>query len=516
MAKCKHHDVCRRDADPNMGDGLCILHSAAAGKGKKAFDKALEVHRKENGDNFSYFVFPDEVHFGMAEFHEDARFLRVKFTQDANFVGAKFNGIADFQNATFSRGSFFHDARFDGVADFGEVSFGSCPLFMHTQFSENAHFSRAKFTGGVCLNGANFAEDAFFRNATLSGRLLFCDAKFNGLVDFSYAECNEKPDFLRATFAKRSLFEQARFAKGANFAYAQFAKTVNFSSATFGGSTNFAGTVFSEDTNFHTTTFDGGGTFIDTVFHGTADFSGAEFLGRMLFASNDKKRPIFSGVEIDFRSIHIAPLDVLIIRDADLKRCKFQGTDLRKAEITGAHWPTTGGRSRVYDEVAPLPEGKTRSWPHIERLYRELKQNYEDRRDYERAGAFHYGEKEMRRQNPETSRGLRFWLKVYRCVSGYGERYWPPLLWAGVLLVVSTVCYVYCHLLHTKAVGPVVDPVLHWWDAGLYSLRAMTLLKPSYLEPVRPLGVLISTGQSLLGPVLLGLFAFALRQRLKR
>ncbi|MEW6114339.1 MAG: pentapeptide repeat-containing protein, partial [Thermodesulfobacteriota bacterium] len=305
----------------------------------------------------------------------------------------------------------------------------------------------------------------------------------------------------------------------------------------FTGDADFGSAEFTQGADFHGATFSEGGNFIDTKFAGPSNFSSAEFLGRMFFASNDKDVPIFSGVEIDFRSVYINPLDVLIIHDADLRRCKFQGTDLRKAAITGVRWSpipfsetfcrhlclcqrtgTRFCRLGVYDEISPLSLEQTRSWSHIERQYRELKQNYEDRRDYERAGDFHYGEKEARRnkENRDTPPGLRLWLTLYWLVSGYGERYWRPLLWALVLLLVSTYCYIQWDLLHLKVKGPFADRIIHWWDAGLYSLRVMTLLKPSNFDPVLFWGHLIYVAQSLLGPLLLGLFALALRQRLKR
>jgi hypothetical protein len=45
----------------------------------------------------------------------------------------------------------------------------------------------------------------------------------------------------------------------------------------------------------------------------------------------------------------------------------------------------------------------------------------------------------MRRQNPDTARGLRFFLTLYWLFSGYGERYLKPLVWAGLLFVGSTI-----------------------------------------------------------------------------
>jgi hypothetical protein len=180
------------------------------------------------------------------------------------------------------------------------------------------------------------------------------------------------------------------------------------------------------------------------------------------------------------------------------------------------------GRSRA---------GSTRPWPQLERLYRELKQNYEDRRDYERAGDFHYGEKEMRRQNPDTAWGLWLFLTLYRWFSGYGERYLPPLLWAGLLFVGSTFGYMWWGLRPKNGGSNLVwtndgwdllgGSSLAWsnaWDwlqAAYYSFRVMTFLKPDDWIPVGYTHIL-NTFQTLLSPLFLGLFALALRQRLKR
>jgi hypothetical protein len=158
---------------------------------------------------------------------------------------------------------------------------------------------------------------------------------------------------------------------------------------------------------------------------------------------------------------------------------------------------------------------KVYPWEQIELLYRELKQNHEDRRNYARAGDFHYGEKEMQRRNPKTSRSLKFFLRLYWIVSGYGERFLLPLGWALGLLLVATVTYLWLGLV-PKGGGP----SLQWGnykDLGLtidYGLRVMTLLRPDDLVPVG-YARYVHTLQSLLGPLFLGLFALAVRQRLK-
>jgi hypothetical protein len=161
-------------------------------------------------------------------------------------------------------------------------------------------------------------------------------------------------------------------------------------------------------------------------------------------------------------------------------------------------------------------QGSMRPWSQLERPYRELKQNYEDRRDYERAGDFHYGEKEMRRQNPDTAWGLRLFLTLYWLFSGYGERYLRPLLWTGLLFVGSTFGYMWWGL-HPKASGSSLAWTngWNWLQAAYYSFRVMTFLKPDDWVPAGYTHV-INTFQTLLSPLFLGLFALALRQRLKR
>jgi hypothetical protein len=55
--KCKHHEICGRDALPGTEDGLCILHSTDQEKDKEAFRQALEKHTTVSCD-FRYIVFP--------------------------------------------------------------------------------------------------------------------------------------------------------------------------------------------------------------------------------------------------------------------------------------------------------------------------------------------------------------------------------------------------------------------------------------------------------------------------
>ena len=414
MPQCEHYHICHRNGGEGAQPNLCILHSQFPVKDAQAFATAFDTHRKERGDNFTAFVFPEKFSFS-----------EKPFPSDVNFSGATFSANATFLETTFSKG---------------------------------ANFDRATFN-----------RKAFFDRAT------FSEATFSAEVDFIRMTFGERANFDRATFKNRASFYEVTFREGADF----------------------SGTTFDVE----------------------AFFRQARFKGRTSF-SGERAKFIFCGATIDFSDITLEPLEALILRDVDLQHCHFLNTDLRKAEITGAKWPQAGGRAVVYDEIASRQEGKFPPWSRLERLYRELKQNYEDRRDYERAGDFHYGEKEMRRKNAHTSSSLRFLLTLYWAASGYGERYLRPLAWAIALFVIATVLYLRLGLKGewTGGAKPTLSManVGDWLQAAHYSFRVMTFLKPEQVATPISYSRVVHTVQSILSPLFLGLFALAVRQRLKR
>lgn len=328
-------------------------------------------------------------------------------------------------------------------------------------------------------------------------------------------------------FPSSFLFGPVTFKEKADFSFARFSGKIDFSHATFLEDVSFSGAEFDGDVFFSEAQFRGNADFTAALFKKNANFFRAVFQGRTSFISgkwNGEIVQIFSGTTerstIDFRDVIINPPDSLVFRDVDLRRCRFLGTDLRKVEIINADWCQIGDRHyAVYDEYL-LREDKTKDWPHIESLYRQLKQNFEDRKDYDRAGEFHFGEKEMRRKNPRTSLGFWFLLCTYRLIGGYGESYIRPLLSAITVFLVSWICYIQFGLRLKSADGwRLLDWTGSVWDklsAAHYTLRVMILLKPDDLAIPVGNSSWVFTLDSIAGPLLLGLFALAVRQRLRR
>jgi uncharacterized protein YjbI with pentapeptide repeats len=387
LAHCEYHDeICHIDADENLDDGYCILHSDNPEKEQVAFEQALATHEKEYGHDYRYFVFPRE-----------SDFYGFIFETHADFTGADFRNDADFRGACFEKGVNFGKARFGGYALFPDAEFRGGTIFAEVAFLADAHFDEAVFEG----------KASFFKTA------------FEGSANFAEVWLKKETKFLLAVFSEKAEFSGAAF------------RGVDFLGAVFYRGAEFVGTVFENKTSFANSKFS-----YRTLFASSDVPVPKEYI--LLDANQDNK--IFSEAEeVDFTNLIIEPLDALVIRDADLTKCRFLRTDLRKAEITNATWPKMpvyndvsresgasslylrvkrlyrgmGVRSAAYDDVASIPIGTKREYSHLERLYRELKQNCEDRKDYERASDFHYGEKEMRRQNPETKPLLKLVLWLY-------------------------------------------------------------------------------------------------------
>jgi len=493
VPNCVIYEVCGLPDDADPEKRLCILHSRNVRKAPEAFMAALQAHC-EKSHNFRAFVFP----------------------RDASFAGARFPEGADFSGASFLLGAYFSGAEFGGDTTFAGATFAEAHFFA-TVFTAGASFARATFDGKTRFTDATFAVGASFHDATFAG-----DA-----------------DFTKARFARETSFAAGTFAERGRFAEAQFTQEANFFRTKFAGAADFAGTTFCRGARFAEATFQRGADFDGVAFQaGRVDFAQAVLLGPTRFAPRRIRKewvPVFGTAEVDFRAVRIEPPESLAFVEVNLERCRFVDTDLRGVRLTGLRWAQlpwglwarVGARDAVYDEqqperYAPMP------WAKLEDLYRQLKKNYEEQRDFDRAGDFHFGEKEMRRRNPATPRGLRRLLTLYRGVSGYGELWLRPLAFFLALVLAGALGYLVGGLWVRDPVGPsgsllsvragqgaMGGGLAAVGESLLYSLRVMTLLRPDDVVPVG-WSRLIQTVQSLVGPVLLGLAGLAIRQRLRR
>lgn len=315
---------------------------------------------------------------------------------DVDFSGDIFNTDANFKRAVFKGVANFRETKFEGKLDFSIADFQGEAVFTETQFQREANFLTAQFQKNAFFTGAHFQDNTFL----------------------SAAQFKEMADFDMTQFQKIAYFDMARFQGETIFDSAQFQDRTSFGFAQFQGETSFW----------------------DTQFQRQANFNYVTFFERVFFLSEKNARIFSSAFPTDMKFARFEKPEQVVFQSVDFSMCSFINTDLSKVELTDIIWPIKGvsfhfySRNIVYDEIAEKP--KKKNYPLVEKLYRDLKKNYENRGNYGEAGDFHYGEMEMRRLSRKGILRYASLLWLYKTLSGYGEKHWRALFWLGAFLLI--------------------------------------------------------------------------------
>lgn len=227
--------------------------------------------------------------------------------------------------------------------------------------------------------------------------------------------------------------------------------------------------------------------------HITGDVSfKAEFGQPRLQVAARASRPHFEG-SVSFTNV-------------DLGECRLVGNDLTKMEFANIRWAKRWWRNILFDEKVTRCD-KSIPYSDLKEASQVLKQWYQRMGDHAKAGDFHYSEMEMKRYEYGWPRRGFCLEGIYWLLSGYGVGY----VRAGVWLALSVVVFGLGYLCW--------DPVScrqDFWSALRFSLQVATLQRPSMPDGFSETGRWLQTFQTVISPVLIALFALAVRMRVKR
>ena len=452
----------------------------------------------------------------------DIDFSGRQFKNHVNFYRAKFIGTVNYSHARFFNGANFNKAEFSekGGANFSEVVFsGKVEAgFRHVQFTGEggADFRYAKFSG---------EESANFSAATFSGKAgaIFGHAKFIG---------NGGAKFTEATFSGEG---------GADFSFAEFSGEggASFSFAQFTGE----GGAFFGDAKF---SGEGGANFKSAVISATKGlkFTDAEFLNEYRISFEDVT--FEKDCIINFDNVIVKNPNNLFFRNAylgntsfyltDIEEFNFKNVKFRKFPANELNWLRKIFAIRryglmdelevIYDLENDTPVSDEHHYSNVEILYRQLKRNFEEKRDYARAGDFHYGEMEMKRLQQSKFKQYISLTAFYKYFSGYGQKWRRALFWFSSFVVLFT--YLNLNWLHpiqeSKSNSNLqrnskieeTDSLVTKFDSFLYTFNTMTLRKDTRFEITAPIGSVIVIFQTLIGPTMLALMLLAIRRQFRR
>jgi len=381
---------------------------------------------------------------------------------------------AVFEDAAFLKPLTVLQVRLDSVTFFqaefsGDVSFRNSNI-------RSIDVSCTCFRGGLRLDGCNVGQ--------WSGDGINCDGRLVA-IDCTF----QKPArFGQSMFAARGAMD-VTFSQGVNFASAGFPQGFSFANSKFGGIAVFRHACFGP---------------------------GA-----------DEQQVKDAEAIADFRSCQFA-------QGADLtgvNRSSSQGLRLRAAKSNivespfwDVQWYRRAGRRVLQDELDP--EEITESAEVVADAYAGLVKTFDDRRMYDHAEDFRWGELEMRRRPEHTLYAHRGLLWLYGKLSGYGSSYRRAAFWLGMLFLMFSGMY------SLPAVGlrpahPVASPtattrttaVPQWvkpFGAGVvHTVEVAAFNRRRQYEVSTPAGALIEAAQLFTFAGQVALFLFALRRRFR-
>ncbi|MDO8127819.1 MAG: hypothetical protein Q6359_11420, partial [Candidatus Brocadiales bacterium] len=176
----------------------------------------------------------------------------------------------------------------------------------------------------------------------------------------------------------------------------------------------------------------------DTEFGPGSSFLYTRFLGEVRFQEVDLRHCSFlhSNIDrVDFRYCSFGHKKEKLLGIIPHRRQNVLRDEIDADEIVGAGLvPALPG---VAARATPTGKGvREEKYEPVRRLYLELKKNFEDKRDWNTAGDFHYGEMECGRKMKEgwLRRNILSLEAVYYWLSGYGER--PLRAFVALMLLV--------------------------------------------------------------------------------
>ena len=410
---------CGREAE--IEGKWCTLHAPIEKKNpedfwvkfKTYFENALEEYEKAGNKSSilldcSYFVFPP---FGQWRFPKEIPFHIV-------FTNAVFYGDAEFAGIDFK-----------GQALFVETQFRPCPesllIKSYTQQDLSGYPGFADFKDSLFSLKANFADSKFFCVADFRKGGFLAEANFKG------AEFYEKADFGSRVFEGK-----------ADFNFAEFEKCVYFSGSSFTRMAVFGRAIFKGETHFSELEFKSNGVFAGAEFYGNVylELIVKEFErdsnGNIVKNEVAAKKIKDAEACVTLAYCHFFDKARVFTYKTSVRKWRFDGTSLIKDPgIFGFEetiWKTKGdNRKTLYDEEL-IGEGKI-TYERVGEIYRLLRQNFESRLAFDQASDFHIGQMEMLLADPVFPDSKKFFLRLYRLLSNFGEDPWRPLLWLIVV-----------------------------------------------------------------------------------
>ena len=209
-----------------------------------------------------------------------------------------------------------------------------------------------------------------------------------------------KPVYFSHSKFQRVDFSSTEFSELASFELAEFSGKANFRFAKFSGKTSFSEAGFSKEVDFKQVNF-AEAEFSDTTFFSGADFYRSIFSNAAYFSSIFKSETFFNYVRFENPN-------KITFESGDMSKVSFINTDITRIRFSDKiTWAGKKDKFTIIEEEWLEDSKKEKN--HIEKrrkvslggvlsVYRNLRENYEFRLQFDEAGKFIIREMELKRK----------------------------------------------------------------------------------------------------------------------
>jgi len=334
-------------------------------------------------------------------------------------------------------------------------------------------------------------------------------------------------------------------AKSTNFGWARFSGNLTYFGGTkfLGESASFKAAEFAcRNTVFDQTSFCAQQTNFQWVkFSGqNTEFTNVKFINATRFARTSfESKTSFTGV--------------------DLRKCGFVDVDLKNVEFNLIDWDwkhklsnetqpelifrefsvATFNQQGVYKALGiasfvKVTKGdKLRACLKTSEIYRQLKVHYHSKRDFAKAGMFHFREQECKRKACRLPQNFFKWLFLWilRLSCGYGEKLKNVGLTSVALILGFAVAYMFLGLhsvddsirlvfkynLGFNNITPVTKILQDFGTSLMFSIKGFfPLWRFQQYKVIGDFANLIAGLEFLLGAFMIGLFIYVFRRRMEK
>lgn len=295
-----------------------------------------------------------------------------------------------------------------------------------------------------------FNQNVNFRYAIFQGYTEFQGVKFKGYADFIEANFIDLTSFNVTSFLLQVNFYNARFYNEVNFIVANFEKGV-FTKTSFAKKAEF------NNSHLKNTTFEG------CNFNGMLNFTDAEFIENTLFYNTRMNDAIFDNInltnsKLKFENIKFQKESIVLFRNIYLKEnvifknCNmtsiaFNNCNIEKPAFFNCDW-NYNSRLILKDEEITKEDFKAffPKLKEIEESYRQLKNYFENEKNWELSSLAYVSEMEIRKKRLfiEKSYLPYFFYWFYGYFGGYTHNFTKPFLWfLNLTFVIAPIAYLF-------------------------------------------------------------------------